>query len=49
MRPNLTQLDRVLAIAAVLMAVVSVLLNDADKAPLYALLAYALWRIDAMR
>lgn len=49
MRPNLLQLDRALAVAAVLMAVISVLLNDADKAPLYALLAYVLWRFGAVR
>ena len=49
MKPNLSQLDRALAVTAVLMAVVSVMLNDADKAPLYALLAYLLWRLGAMR
>jgi hypothetical protein len=49
MKPNLRQLDRALAVAAVLMAVVSVFLNDADKAPLYALLAYVLWRLEASR
>jgi hypothetical protein len=49
MRLNLTHLDQTLAVAAVLMAVVSVFLNDADKAPLYALLAYALWRMGTMR
>jgi len=31
------------------MAVVSVALDDADKAPLYALLAYVLWRFGATR
>jgi hypothetical protein len=45
MKPTLRQIDLLLAVGAVLMAVVSVALNDADKAPLYALLAYLLWRV----
>jgi hypothetical protein len=49
MTPTLRQIDLLLAVAAVLMAVASVLLNDADKAPLYALLAYLLWRVGADR
>ncbi|MGD2021326.1 MAG: polysaccharide biosynthesis C-terminal domain-containing protein, partial [Thiohalocapsa sp.] len=44
-RPILRRIDLLLAAAAALMAVVSLLLNDADKAPLYALLAYLLWRL----
>jgi O-antigen/teichoic acid export membrane protein len=48
-RPRLRQLDLALAAAAALMAVISVLFNDADKAPLYALLAYLLWRLHAAR
>jgi hypothetical protein len=38
--------DRILAAAAVAMGVVSIFwLRDADKAPIYFLIAYALWRI----
>ena len=38
--------DRILAVAAVAMGVVSIVwLNDADKAPIYFLLGYALSRL----
>jgi hypothetical protein len=41
-----TLFDRALAVAAAIMGVVSIfLLNDADKAPLYFLLAYLFFRI----
>jgi hypothetical protein len=42
----LKNLDRLLAAAAVAAGVVSIVwLNDADKAPLYFLVGYALWRL----
>jgi hypothetical protein len=37
--------DLVLAVFALVMAVVSIILGDADKSPVYFLLAYALWRL----
>lgn len=37
--------DGALAVVALAMAVVSIALGDADKSPLYFLLAYALWRL----
>ena len=37
--------DLVLAVFALVMAVVSIILGDADKSPVYLLLAYALWRL----
>ena len=42
-------LDRLLALAAAAMAVASLALNDADKSPLYILLAYALGRLSTMK
>lgn len=40
------KLDRALAVAAVAMGVVSIAwLRDADKAPIYFLIGYALWRV----
>jgi hypothetical protein len=40
------QLDRILAAAAVAMGVVSIFwLRDADKAPIYFLIGYALMRL----
>ncbi|NBC12997.1 MAG: oligosaccharide flippase family protein [Gammaproteobacteria bacterium] len=44
-RPSLRQVDLGLAVAAAVMAVVSLALDDVAKAPLYALLAYLLWRL----
>ena len=38
--------DRILTVAAIAMGVVSIVwLNDADKAPIYFLIGYALWRL----
>jgi hypothetical protein len=37
--------DVVFAVAALAMAVVSIVLGDADKSPVYLLLAYVLWRL----
>jgi len=45
MTSTLRVVDVVLAIAALTMAVVSIALGDADKSPVYLLLAYALWRL----
>ncbi len=42
-------LDRLLALAAAVMGIVSIVLNDADKSPLYFLLAYALGRHTLMQ
>jgi O-antigen/teichoic acid export membrane protein len=44
-RPLLRHVDLTLAGGAALMAIVSLLTGAADKAPLYALLAYLLWRL----
>jgi CBS-domain-containing membrane protein len=44
-RQNITYLDRALALMAAAMGAISVLLGDADKSPLYFLLAYTLWRL----
>jgi hypothetical protein len=39
-------LDRILAVAAFAMGVVSIVwLRDADKSPIYFLVGYVLWRI----
>ncbi|MBC8426660.1 hypothetical protein H8E07_21310 [bacterium] len=38
-------MDRLLALAAAAMGIASIALNDADKSPLYGLLAYALARL----
>ncbi len=45
MTSALTRVDAVLAVVALVMAVLSVVLGDADKSPVYLLLAYALWRL----
>lgn len=45
MTSTLRVVDVVLAIASLAMAVLSIALGDADKAPVYLLLAYALWRL----
>ena len=45
MTATLRVVDVALAIAALAMAVVSIALGDADKSPIYLLLAYALWRL----
>jgi hypothetical protein len=38
--------DRILAVVAVAMGVVSIVwLGDADKSPLYFLIGYVLWRL----
>jgi hypothetical protein len=38
-------LDRIIAVAAFVMGIASIFwLNDADKSPLYFLIAYVLWR-----
>lgn len=38
--------DRILSVAAIAMGVVSIAwLNDADKAPIYFLIGYTLWRL----
>jgi hypothetical protein len=44
MKPTRT-VDLIAAIAALGLAIASVVLGDADKAPLYVIVAYALWRI----
>ena len=44
MGSKLTYLDRTLAAVAAALGVASIAMNDADKAPLYFLLAYALAR-----
>ncbi|MFH1277998.1 MAG: hypothetical protein ABIK65_06445 [Candidatus Eisenbacteria bacterium] len=38
-------LDTLAILAALVMAVASIALGDADKTPLYLLVGYALWRI----
>ncbi len=48
-RPNLSHLDLGLAVAAALLAGLSLAFNEADKAPLYLLLAYLLWRLSRRR
>jgi hypothetical protein len=45
MTSALRVVDTVLAVAALAMAVASIALGDADKSPVYLLLAYALWRL----
>jgi hypothetical protein len=45
MTSTLRVVDTVLAIAALAMAVLSAAMGDADKSPLYLLLAYVLWRL----
>lgn len=45
MTSALRVVDIVLVIGSLAMAVASVALRDADKAPVYLLLAYALWRL----
>ncbi len=49
MRPGIRYLDRLLALGAAVLGVVSVFLRDADKSPLYFLLAYILWRLGSAR
>lgn len=46
---SLRTIDLLAALAALAMAIVSVVIRDADKAPLYLLLAYAFLRISARR
>lgn len=45
MTSTLRVADTVLAVVALAMAVLSIVLGDADKSPVYFLLAYALWRL----
>ena len=45
MTSALPRVDATLAVVALVMAVLSVVLGDADKSPVYFLLAYALWRL----
>jgi hypothetical protein len=45
MTKALPVVDAVLAVVALALAVASVALGDADKSPIYLLLAYALWRL----
>ena len=40
-----TTVDRGLAAAALVLGIASAAIGDADKTPLYLLLAYALWRL----
>ncbi|MEE9211129.1 MAG: hypothetical protein V3U29_00575 [Phycisphaeraceae bacterium] len=46
MKPTIIQVNRLLLVAAGAMGVASfTILNDADKSPIYFLLAYVLWRL----
>lgn len=44
-KPTRHQFNRLLAIGAFALGVASILLQDADKSPLYFLLTYVLWRL----
>ena len=45
MRAGATRVDKALAVVAGLLALLSIYVGDADKTPLYGLLAYVLWRL----
>ncbi len=46
MKPTIIQVNRVLMVAAGAMGVASfIILNDADKSPIYFLLTYVFWRL----
>ena len=49
MKPGWILMDRLLALAAAGLGVASIALDDADKSPLYFLLAYALARLSLMK
>ena len=46
MRLRILHLNRALSLGALGLGVASIFLNDADKSPIYFLLAYVLWRLD---
>jgi hypothetical protein len=45
MKLTIRHVDLALAVAAIAMGIASVFLNDADKSPIYFLIAYILWRL----
>jgi len=45
MKISMHLINRILAICALLMGIVSIGLRDADKSPLYFLLAFVLWQL----
>ena len=42
---SMRTVDFIAAAAALGLAIASIVIGDADKAPLYVIVAYALWRI----
>ena len=45
MRPKIRHLNLALSAGSAALGIASIAMRDADKAPLYFLLAYVLWRI----